>query len=145
MKGFIKEFKEFALKGNVMSMAVGVIIGGAFQAIVTALTTSFINPLIALVTGGIKYDEAGNPMIIGGKFDINGVSFDYGAFISAIINFLIMAFILFLLIKAMNKVMSLGKKEEAPAAPTTKKCPYCQSEIDINATKCPHCTSDLAE
>ena len=85
MKTFIKEFKEFALKGNVMSMAVGVIIGGAFQAIVAALTSSFINPLIALVTGGIKYDEAGNPVIVGGSFTINGVAFDYGAFISAII------------------------------------------------------------
>ncbi len=144
MKKFIKEFKEFALKGNVMSMAVGVIIGGAFQSIVTALTTSFINPLIALVTGGAKVDENGNPIYVGGQFVINGVTFDYGAFVSAVINFLIMAIILFSLIKAMNKLMSVGKKEEAPAAPTTKKCPYCQSEIDINATKCPHCTSDIA-
>lgn len=144
MKKFIKEFKEFALKGNVMSMAVGVIIGGAFQSIVTALTSSFINPLIALVTGGAKVDENGNPVYVGGQFVINGVTFDYGAFVSAVINFLIMAIILFSLIKAMNKLMSVGKKEEAPAAPTTKKCPYCQSEIDINATKCPHCTSDIA-
>jgi len=144
VKKFIKEFKEFALKGNVMSMAVGVIIGGAFQSIVTALTTSFINPLIALVTGGAKVDENGNPIYVGGQFVINGVTFDYGAFVSAVINFLIMAIILFSLIKAMNKLMSVGKKEEAPAAPTTKKCPYCQSEIDINATKCPHCTSDIA-
>lgn len=144
MKKFFKEFKEFALKGNVMSMAVGVIIGGAFQSIVTALTSSFINPLIALVTGGAKVDENGNPVYVGGQFVINGVTFDYGAFVSAVINFLIMAIILFSLIKAMNKLMSVGKKEEAPAAPTTKKCPYCQSEIDINATKCPHCTSDIA-
>ena len=144
MKKFLKEFKEFALKGNVMSMAVGVIIGGAFQSIVTALTSSFINPLIALVTGGAKVDENGNPVYVGGQFVINGVTFDYGAFVSAVINFLIMAIILFSLIKAMNKLMSVGKKEEAPAAPTTKKCPYCQSEIDINATKCPHCTSDIA-
>ena len=143
MKTFIKEFKEFALKGNVMSMAVGVIIGGAFQAIVAALTSSFINPLIALVTGGIKYDEAGNPVIVGGSFTINGVAFDYGAFISAIINFVIMAFILFLLIKGMNKLMEAGKKKEEPAAPTTKECPYCHETISIKATKCPHCTSEL--
>lgn len=119
MKKFFQEFKAFALKGNVMSMAVGVIIGGAFQAIVTSLTTNFINPLIALLTGGVKKDADGNPMIVGGSFTINGVEFNYGAFISAVINFLIMALILFLLIKGMNKLMEIGqkKKEEAPAAP----------------------------
>lgn len=145
MKKFIEEFKAFALKGNVMSMAVGVIIGGAFQSIVTALTNSFINPLIALITGGTKVDENGNPIYIGGKFVLNGVSFDYGAFLSAVINFFIMAIILFLLIKAMNKIMEIGKKTEEVAAPTTKKCLYCQSEIDIKATRCPHCTSILEE
>lgn len=119
MKKFFQEFKAFALKGNVMSMAVGVIIGGAFQSIVTSLTANFINPLIALLTGGVKKDENGNPMIIGGSFTINGVEFNYGAFISAVINFLIMALILFLLVKGMNKLMEIGhkKKEEAPAAP----------------------------
>lgn len=145
MKKFLKEFKEFALKGNVMSMAVGVIIGGAFSSIVTALTTCFINPLIALVTGGAKVDENGNPVYMGGQFIIKGVTFDYGAFVSAVINFVIMALILFMLIKAMNKVMSIGKKEEAPAAPTTKKCPFCKSEIAIEATRCPQCTSMLEE
>ncbi len=119
MKKFFKEFKEFALKGNVMSMAVGVIIGGAFQTIVTALTNSFINPLIALLMGGVQHDENGNPIYIGGSFTINGVEFTYGAFLSAVINFLIMALILFLLIKGMNKLMSIGKKkeEEKPAEP----------------------------
>lgn len=145
MKKFLEEFKAFALKGNVMSMAVGVIIGGAFQSIVTALTNSFINPLIALITGGTKVDENGNPIYIGGKFVLNGVSFDYGAFLSAVINFFIMAIILFLLIKAMNRIMEIGKKPEAAAEPTTKKCPFCQSEIDIKATRCPHCTSSLEE
>ncbi len=143
MKGFIKEFKEFALKGNVMNLAVGVIIGGAFQSIVTALTNSFINPLIALIMGGTQVDENGNPVYIGGQLVINGVSFDYGAFLSAVINFLIMAIILFLLIKGMNKLMSVGKKEEPKMAPTTKKCTYCMSEIAIEATRCPHCTSQL--
>ena len=119
MKKFFKEFKEFALKGNVMSMAVGVIIGGAFQTIVTALTNSFINPLIALLMGGVHHDENGNPIYIGGSFTVNGVEFTYGAFLSAVINFLIMAFILFLMIKGMNKLMSIGKKkeEEKPAEP----------------------------
>lgn len=144
MKKFIKEFKEFALKGNVISLAVGVIIGGAFQAIVTALTSSFINPLIALVTGGTSVDENGNPVYVGGKFTINGVDFDYGAFLSAVINFLIMAVILFMIVKAMNKAMEIGKKKEEEKV-TTKKCPYCKSEIDIEATKCPHCTSDIPE
>ena len=116
---FLKEFKEFALKGNVMSLAVGVIIGGAFQSIVTSLTENFIKPLIAVFTGGVQTDEAGNPQYIGGSFTINGVEFNYGAFLSAVINFLIMALILFLLIKFINKVMSIGhkKKEEEPAAP----------------------------
>lgn len=117
MKKFLEEFKTFALKGNVMSMAVGVIIGGAFQSIVTSLTANFINPLIALLTGGVKKDENGNPMIVGGSFTVNGVEFNYGAFISAIINFIIMALILFLLIKAMNNLMNIGhkKKAEEPA------------------------------
>ena len=106
MKKFIHEFKEFALKGNVMNLAVGVIIGAAFQSIVTALTSSFINPLIAVVTGGTN----GEGVTVGGTFTIRGVVFDYGSFITAVINFLIMAFVLFLLVKAMNKMMSLRKK-----------------------------------
>ena len=126
MKKFLEEFKTFALKGNVMSMAVGVIIGGAFQSIVTSLTTNFINPLIALITGGVQKDEDGNMMFVGGSFSINGVEFNYGAFISAIINFLIMALILFLLIKGMNSLMDIGKKkkkgEEEPA-PTPEPDP----------------------
>ena len=119
MKKFLEEFKTFALKGNVMSMAVGVIIGGAFQSIVTSLTANFITPLIALITGGVQKDENGNMMFVGGSFTVNGVEFNYGAFISAIINFLIMALILFLLIKGMNSLMDIGKKkkkgEEEPA------------------------------
>ncbi len=140
-KGFIAEFKKFILRGNVMDMAVGVIIGGAFSSIVTALTTSFINPLIAVFTGG----NEGDGVTVGGQFTIKGVVFDYGAFISAIINFLIIAFILFCMIKAVNKAMTIGKKPEAPKAPTTKKCPFCKSEIALDATRCPHCTSVLEE
>lgn len=129
-KKFMTEFKEFALKGNVMDMAIGVIIGGAFSAIVTALTNSFINPLIAVITGGVKYDEEGNPMIVGGNFEINGVKFDYGAFISAILNFLIIALVLFLMLKAVNgavaKAAALAKKkeeekEEEPAEPSAEE------------------------
>lgn len=140
MKKFLEEFKKFALKGNVMDLAIGVIIGGAFQAIVSALTADFITPLIAAITG--KTDENGG-VVIGGTFTINGATFNYGDFISAIVNFLIMAFILFLLVKGVNKLMTIGKKKEEPAAPTTRICPYCQSEISKKACKCPNCTSDV--
>ncbi|MBP8594517.1 MAG: large conductance mechanosensitive channel protein MscL [Ruminococcus sp.] len=119
MKKFLEEFKAFALKGNVMDMAIGVIIGAAFGAIVTALTDSFINPLIAVITGGAKKDENGVMQVVGGTFTVRGVEFSYGAFISAVINFLIIALILFCLIKAVNKAMAIGKKkeEEKPAEP----------------------------
>ena len=119
MKKFLQEFKEFALKGNVMDMAIGVIIGAAFGSIVSALTDNFINPLIALITGGAEKDENGVMQLVGGTFTVRGVEFSYGAFISAVINFLIIALILFCLLKAVNKAMELGKKkeEEKPAEP----------------------------
>ena len=116
MKKFMQEFKEFALKGNVMDMAIGVIIGAAFGNIVTALTNSFINPLIAALTGGVQKDENGVMQVVGGSFTVNGVEFTYGAFISAVINFLIIALILFIMLKAINgaakKAEALKKKEE---------------------------------
>ena len=131
MKKFIEEFKSFALRGNVMDMAIGVLIGAAFSGIVTALTENFINPILQLVLGGATYTMA----------DVAGFA---GNFITAVVNFFITAMVLFCLLKAVNKMLTLGhKKEEAPAAPTTKKCPYCMSEIDIAATRCPHCTSEL--
>ena len=128
MKKFIKEFKEFALKGNVLDLAVGVIIGGAFTGIVTSLTDNFINPILKFITAGARYSLA----------DIGGFASN---FISAVINFLIMALILFCLVKGINKMLTIGKKPEKPAEPTTKKCPFCMTEIDIKATRCPHCTS----
>ena len=133
MKKFLKEFKEFALKGNVMSLAVGMIIGTSFSGLVTALLDNIISPIIGCFnTGGFN-----NLSITIGK-----ATLQYGAFLNAVINFLIMAFIVFLMVKAVNKLTSIGKKEEE-VSPTTKKCPYCKSEIDIEATKCPHCTSDV--
>ncbi|MBP3796802.1 MAG: large conductance mechanosensitive channel protein MscL [Ruminococcus sp.] len=116
-KKFMTEFKEFALKGNVMDMAIGVIIGAAFGNIVTSLTENFINPLIALITGGAKKDpETGVMQVVGGKFTINNVDFNYGSFISAVINFLVIALILFIMLKAVNgavaKAAALAKKEE---------------------------------
>ena len=134
MKKFFREFKEFISRGNVIDLAVGVIIGGAFSAIVTSLTDNIIKPLINCI-GGAE---------VQGKIHLIGENYiDYGAFISAIINFIIMAFIIFCIVKAVNKAMSIGKKEEPAAEPTTKICPYCKSEIPIDAVKCCHCTSDL--
>ena len=137
MKKLLTEFKEFISQGNVMSLAVGVIIGGAFSAIVTSFTENVIYPLINCI-GGTE---------IQGKIHLIGDNYiDYGAFVSAIINFVIMALIIFLLVKAVNKAMSIGKKEEEAAEEiTTKICPFCKSEIAIDAVKCPHCTSDIPE
>lgn len=134
MKKFLQEFKEFALKGNVMSLAIGVIIGGAFQAIVTAFTENIINPIIGCIGGT---DVQGRIHLIGDQY------INYGAFITAVINFIIMAFVLFLLVKGINRLMAIGRKPEAEAAPLTRKCPYCFGEVDIKATKCMYCTSDL--
>ena len=137
MKKFLKEFKEFALKGNVMELAIAVIIGGAFQGIITAFTDDFINPIINCIGGAD----------VPGSFEIfnTGQYIEYGKFITAVINFLIMAFVIFLLMKAVNKLLSLGHKKEEEAAPLTRKCPYCYGEIDIKATKCMHCTSDVSD
>lgn len=134
MKKFLKEFKEFALKGNVMDLAIGVIIGAAFKDLVTAFTECFINPIINSV-GGAN---------VGGHFEIfnTGQYIEYGAFITAVINFLIMAFIIFTIMKSFNALSNLGKKKEE-AVVLTRKCPYCFGEIDKKATKCMHCTSDV--
>lgn len=137
MKKFFAEFKEFISKGNVLDLAVGVIIGGAFGGIVTALTDNIIQPIINCIGGA---EIAGSFVLIPGKPE---TAINYGAFITAIINFLIMALIIFVIVKAVNKAMSIGKKPEEPAAPTTKACPFCKSEIAIDAVKCPHCTSDI--
>lgn len=137
MKALIKEFKEFISRGNVMDMAVGVIIGGAFTAIVNSLVNDMLMPLLSLLTGG--FDFSGLSIALGeGE---NAATINYGSFISAIINFLLIALVIFLIIKAINKV-SRKKKEEAPV-PTTKECPYCKEQIAIEATRCPHCTSKL--
>lgn len=150
----LKEFKEFIMRGNVMDLAVGVIIGGAFSAIVTALTDSFIQPLINLIGGA----EIQGTIPLGNS----GQALNYGAFLTAVINFLIVAFVLFLMVKTMNTVEKrskerleklaakipgkLGKSEETEedaAEPETKLCPYCYTEISYKATRCPHCTSKL--
>lgn len=143
MKGFIDEFKKFISRGNVMDLAVGVIIGGAFQSIVNSLVNDIVMPVISIITGGLDF-SAWKIMLSEGE---NAASINYGNFITAVINFLIMAFVIFCFVKAMNSLNEkLTKKpEEAPAAPTTKVCPFCKSEVKIDATRCPHCTSELPE
>ena len=150
--GIVKEFKEFISKGNVMDMAVGVIIGGAFSDIVTALTNAFIAPLLGLIGGA----EVHGTIPLGNS----GQALNYGLFITAVINFLIVAFVLFLMIKAVNvanersrarlekvasKIIKNDKGERVEVEPDTKLCSFCMTEIKYKATRCPHCTSDLTK
>lgn len=137
MKKFFEEFKKFISKGNVMDLAVGIIIGGAFTAIVNSLVSDIINPLIGLL-GGLDLSEW--KIVFSEENALN-----YGNFLMAVINFLIVAFVLFSIIKAINKVNDLAKKKEEEAPKKIRKCPYCKSEIDDEATRCPHCTSQLDE
>lgn len=155
-----KDFKAFALKGNVIDMAVGVIIGGAFGKIVTSLVGDIIMPLVGLITGSINYsnmfmmlDEVPAGEVVNTLEDAARLgipTLNYGAFITQIIDFLIMAFAIFIFIRLMTRMTRMaetvvpkkGKEEPAPA-PTTKECPYCRSTIAIEATRCPHCTSQL--
>lgn len=151
MKGFLKEFKDFAMRGNVIDLAVGVIIGGAFQKIVTSIVNDLVMPLIGLITKGSDFAtkfvalDGGEYATIEEATEAGAAILTYGNFIAVTIDFLIMAFVIFLLVKGLNKLTSMGKKEEpvVEAAPTTKICPFCKSEIAIDATKCAHCTSDV--
>lgn len=140
MKKFFEEFKEFISRGNVMDLTVGVIIGSAFTGVITALTDFIIKPLLNCI-GGAE---------IQGKIHLLGDNYlDYGAFLSALINFLIMALVIFCFVKAFNKLSDTLKHEKKEAeqeqAPTTKTCPFCKSEIPLDATRCAHCTSQLDE
>lgn len=150
-KGFAAEFKKFIMRGNVIDLAVGVIIGGAFQAIVKSLVDDIIMPVVGLATKGIDFT---NWFIAldGNKYETlelakeaGAATLNFGSFISAILNFLIMALVIFIFVKAINIVAEKASKPEAPTEPTTKKCPYCKSEISIEATRCPNCTSQLEE
>ena len=136
MKKFMNEFKEFISRGNVMDMAVGIIIGGAFTSIVSSLVDDIINPILGLF-GGMNFDQL--------KVNLLGeVTLNYGKFISTVINFLIMALIVFIMMKVMNGFEEkLKHTEEEVEENTTKECPFCKSEIAITATRCPHCTSKL--
>ena len=158
MKKFVEEFKTFVMRGNVMNLAVGVIIGGAFQAIVNSLVNDVVSPVISLATKGINFadkfillsqpEEGVVVTTVEQAKELGIATLNYGSFITAVINFFIMAIVIFCLVKGINKIMDLGKKKEeesAPEEPTTKACPFCKSEISIDAVKCPHCTSDIPE
>ena len=136
MKNFVEEFKKFIARGNVMDMAVGVIIGGAFTAIVNSLVNDVMMPVLSLITGGLDFSKL---CIVLGEGE-GAATLNYGAFIAAIINFLLIALVIFMLIKTINK---FTKKEEDPAPVTTKECPYCKEKVALEATRCPHCTSEL--
>ena len=132
MKKLLKEFKEFAFKGNVLDLAIAVVLGGAFGKVVTAVVDIFLNPIIESLP---KVGEEG-----GSAWTAPLVKFG-----AVVVEFLLIALVLFAIVKAANKAKNLKKKEEAPAEPTTKVCPFCQSEISIKATRCPHCTSELKD
>ena len=141
MSSIVNEFKEFIARGNMMDMAVGIIIGGAFTAIVNSLVSDLIEPLIAFVSGGTP-DMAGSLVV-------PGTNIDFGAFISACINFLIIAIVVFCLIKALNGLKAasekaLGKEKEEEEEATPRTCPFCFEEIHDEATRCPHCTAELS-
>ena len=145
----LKEFKEFATKGNIFDMAIGVIVGGAFQKIVTSLVNDIIMPFVAIFTGKVTFDDL--------TLTIGNSSIKYGSFITTIVDFLIIAFSIFIAIRTFTKLNDKAKEnlnkltgnddktEEIEEEPTTKLCPFCYSEIDIKATRCPHCTSIIEE
>ncbi len=159
-KSMLKEFKEFALKGNIVDMAIGVVIGGAFQKIVNSLVNDIIMPAISILTGKVDFSD----MVL----TVGNASIKYGNFITAVVDFLIIAFSIFLVVKYMNELNKIKdmseemavkfdkkgkikkriktkKKEEEAKEPETKICPYCLTEIKYHAIKCPNCTSDLTE
>ena len=146
MKNFLNEFKKFAMRGNVIDMAVGIIIGAAFGKIVNSLVEDVLMPPIGLLLGKVDFSDLKLTLAEKGANGVEEVSIRYGAFINALISFLIVAFAVFLLIKAINTLqerMAAKEAAEAAAEPTTKTCPYCFSEISIHATRCPNCTSEL--
>lgn len=144
----MQEFKKFALKGNMIDLAVGMIIGSAFNGIVKSLVDDIFMPILSLFTGKLDFAnwfialDGNKYLTIEAAKEAGAATLNYGSFISGVINFIVMALVVFMIVKVMNNL----KKEEpapAPAAPTTKKCPYCKSDISLDATRCPHCTSSL--
>ena len=141
MKKILKEFKEFISRGNVLDMAVGMIIGAAFTAIIKSLVDDIFDPLLGLILGKVNLTN------LSVKLGNTDSYLRYGNFLNSVITFLLTAIALFFVIKVINGMRNIGKKKqnEEPAAPTTKVCPFCKSEIAIDATRCPHCTSELED
>ena len=137
MKAIIKEFKEFISRGNVMDMAVGVIIGGAFTSIVTSLVNDVMMPVLSLLTGGFDFTA----LCVSLGEGESAATLNYGAFIAAVINFLLIAVVIFALVKMINKFSR--KRQEAPAPAPTKTCPFCRETMSVEASRCPYCTSEL--
>lgn len=141
----LKEFKKFALRGNMIDLAIGVIIGGAFNGLLTSLVNDVVMPILSIFTGKIDFSnwfialDGGSYKTLAEAEVAGGALVKYGAFLSGVINFIIMAFVVFLVVKSLNKL----KKPEAPIAATTKKCPHCFSEINKDATRCAYCTSEV--
>ena len=148
-KGFFSEFKEFITKGNVMDMAVGVIIGAAFQNIINSLVNDIIMPIISKITGGINFTnwfislDGGHYKTLAQAQKAGAATLNYGTFLTYVINFILMAFVIFLMVKFMNRVRTTIEKEKEAPAPDTKECPYCMSKIPVKAKRCPYCTSEL--
>lgn len=144
----LNEFKTFIMRGNVLDLAVGIIIGAAFTSIVNSLVNDIIMPPIGALVGGVDFSNlfivlsGGDHDSLAAAQEAGASTLNYGLFINNVINFLIIAAAIFLMVKAFNRMMEMSKKEEA-ADPTTKDCPYCVSTISVNATRCPHCTSEL--
>ena len=150
-KGFIGEFKEFISRGNVMDMAIGVIIGGSFKGIIDSLVNDIIMPIISKLVGGLDFSnwfislDGGQYATLAAAQEAGAATLNYGNFITVAINFLLMAFVIFVMVKMLNSVAEKRKKEDVEKIeePTTKLCLFCKSEIAIDAVRCPNCTSNL--
>lgn len=149
-KGFFGEFRQFIMRGNVMDLAVGVIIGAAFQKIINSLVDDIIMPIISQVLGGLDFSnyfislDGNTYKTLAAAQEAGAATLNYGNFITVVINFILMAFVIFLMVKGMNRLNDRFKRDNAEEAELTEKeCPYCKSKIAIGATRCPHCTSQL--
>lgn len=157
MSKIMNEFKKFAVQGNMLDMAVGMIIGAAFKDLVNSVVKNLITPFVGMFTGKVDFSNMfisldGNTYAtLAAAQEAGAPTVNYGLFITEVINFVILAFVIFMMVKLVNKLRTEAEKEKeapapaAPAEPTEKTCPFCQSTISIKATRCPHCTSELTE